>query len=218
MIKDQYYTLSKLSIAEFKDRGSRFISYAFPCESIQEFESEQEKIKKEHFKARHHCYAYRLGIDGEVFRANDDGEPGGTAGLPILNQLKSNEVVNVGCIVVRYFGGTKLGASGLINAYKSSASESIKEGNKVLKIIGDELKIGFDYSQMGILMDTIKKNELNIVEKHFEAVPHVTLQIRRSIFEESFIKLKAELLNISIEEYMSTEPKMEHYKFEIIEQ
>jgi len=216
MTVDQYKTLGKMSTSEFKDKGSRFIACVFPCKTIEEFEEKMEVVKKEHFKARHHCYAYRIGILGEVFRSNDDGEPGGSAGLPILNQLKSKELTNIGAIVVRYFGGTKLGVSGLINAYKTSTQSSIEHGEIIQITIGDLLKINFEYSEMGNLMNILKKKDLKIQEKSFETKPFVTLEIRRAEFEDKLIDLKAAICGISINEYTQTEPEMKEYSFEEI--
>ena len=114
-----YYTIEKPSVAEFKDRGSKFIAYAFPITDVIEFKEKLSALKKEHPKAVHHCFAYRMGLDGINFRVSDDGEPSGTAGRPILGQIDSKQITNVLIVVVRYFGGTLLGVPGLINAYKS---------------------------------------------------------------------------------------------------
>ncbi|HEY8971071.1 MAG TPA: YigZ family protein, partial [Puia sp.] len=116
--QDFYYTIEKEATAEFKDRGSKFIGYAIPVSSVDEFKEKLNEVKKLHPKATHHCFAYRLGLDGNVFRVSDDGEPSGSAGRPILGQIDSKELVNVLVVVVRYFGGTLLGVPGLINAYK----------------------------------------------------------------------------------------------------
>ncbi|MEM6700850.1 MAG: YigZ family protein, partial [Bacteroidota bacterium] len=126
-MSDQYKTLAAPSTGEFKDRGSKFFAYAFPVETETEVATALEQVKKEHFKARHHCYAYRLGMDKNNFRANDDGEPSGMAGRPILGQIDSWELTDVFIVVVRYFGGTKLGTSGLINAYKKSAMDALEQ-------------------------------------------------------------------------------------------
>jgi len=213
MTIDQYHTIKELATAEFKDKGSRFIAYSFPAHSIEEFEKGLEEIKKEHFKARHHCYAYRIGIEGDLARANDDGEPSGSAGLPILNQLRSKELCNAASVVVRYFGGTKLGVSGLINAYKTSTAQSIDNAEIILTIVGKKVQIYFDYSQLGRLMNILKKKELNMIEKSFEAEAYVTLEIRESVLEETMVDLKAALCSMSIEEYLNKKPKMENYKF-----
>src|ERR1700749_2950277 len=116
--KDFYLTIDKPGTAEYKDRGSKFIAYAYPIESADDFKIHLQKLKKEHPKAEHHCFAYRIGTDGNTYRVNDDGEPSGSAGKPILGQLDSKEVTNVAVIVVRYFGGALLGVPGLINSYK----------------------------------------------------------------------------------------------------
>ena len=121
-----YYTIEKPSMAEFKDRGSKFIAYAFPIADAGEFKEKLAALKKEHPKAVHHCFAYRLGLDGTNFRVSDDGEPSGTAGRPILGQIDSKQLTNVLIIVVRYFGGTLLGVPGLINAYKTAAALALE--------------------------------------------------------------------------------------------
>ncbi len=126
MTPDFYYTIENPSIAEFKDKGSKFIAYAFPVNEVKDFKEKLAAIKKEHPKATHHCFAYRIGTDGTTYRVSDDGEPSGSAGRPILGQLDSKQLTNVLVIVVRYFGGTLLGVPGLINAYKSSAAMALQ--------------------------------------------------------------------------------------------
>src|ERR1051325_3090270 len=126
MSNDSYYTIEKAAFAEYKDRGSRFIAYALPIQTIQEFKEKLATAKKENTKASHHCFAWRLGIDGNNFRVNDDGEPSATAGKPILGQIDSKQLTNVLVIVVRYFGGTLLGKPGLINAYKTAAALALQ--------------------------------------------------------------------------------------------
>src|SRR5215510_1222086 len=120
--EDFYYTIEKEATAEFKDRGSKFIGYAFPVSSVEGFKEKLNEVKKLHPKATHHCFAYRLGLDGNAFRVSDDGEPSGSAGRPILGQIDSKQLTNTLIVVVRYFGGTLLGVPGLINAYKTAAS------------------------------------------------------------------------------------------------
>src|SRR5437764_3436924 len=115
-----YYTIEKPSLAEFKDRGSKFLAYAFPIQLVDDFKKRLKELKEEHPKAAHHCFAYRLGLDGNNFRVSDDGEPSGSAGRPILGQIDSKNIINAGVVVVRYFGGTLLGVPGLINAYKTT--------------------------------------------------------------------------------------------------
>ena len=129
MTPDFYNTIEKPATAEFKDRGSKFLAYVYPVQLIEEFKIRLADLKKEHPKAVHHCFAYRLGTDKNNFRVSDDGEPSGTAGRPILGQIDSKELTNVVIIVVRYFGGTLLGVPGLINAYKTSASMVLQTAN-----------------------------------------------------------------------------------------
>ena len=129
-IKDHYKTVAGPAHGEYKDRGSKFLAYAFPVYAEEEWQARLEEVRREHPKARHHCYAYRLGLDGNNFRANDDGEPSGTAGRPILGQIDSFELVNILVIVVRYFGGTLLGASGLINAYRQDTGAGRRAGSQ----------------------------------------------------------------------------------------
>src|SRR5881392_830785 len=124
--RDFYNTIAQSSTAEFKDRGSKFIAYAFPLDTVDEFKKQLQLLKKEHPKAVHHCFAYRIGTDGNNFRSSDDGEPSGTAGKPILGQMDSKDLTNTAIVVVRYFGGTLLGIPGLINAYKTSASFALQ--------------------------------------------------------------------------------------------
>src|SRR3984893_9664994 len=145
--QDFYYTIEKTATTEFKDRGSKFIAYAYPVKSVDEFKETLHEIKKEHPKATHHCFAYRIGLDGNTHRVSDDGEPSGTAGRPILGQIDSRELVNVLVIVVRYFGGTLLGVPGLINAYKSAAALALQMAPLVQKQVEKELTVQFDYTQ-----------------------------------------------------------------------
>src|SRR4051812_46427182 len=124
--KEIYYTIEKISEAEFKDRGSKFIAYAFPVATVDEVKACLNKVKSDHPKATHHCFAWRLGLDGNSYRVSDDGEPSGSAGRPILGQIDSKEIINTLIVVARYFGGTLLGVPGLINAYKTSASLALQ--------------------------------------------------------------------------------------------
>ncbi len=168
--------------------------------SIDEAGSCLQEVKSLHPKARHFCYAYRLGIEGEPHRVNDDGEPSGTAGKPILGQMLSFEVSDCMAVVVRYFGGTKLGASGLINAYKTATREALAKGTKREVILGQKYELSFIYSEMGHVMNVIKSMNLDILEKSFEASPSVIINIRNSEVTETMTLLKAKLLNISTEQ------------------
>src|SRR6185369_9427514 len=134
-----YKTIEKESVAEFKDRGSRFLAYVFPISSTDDFKKRLKELKEEHSKAVHHCFAYRIGTDGNNFRVSDDGEPSGTAGRPILGQIDSKEITNTAVIVVRYFGGTLLGVPGLINAYKTATTLALQ----VVPVIQKQIEIKY---------------------------------------------------------------------------
>lgn len=200
MIQDTYKTIQSDSIGEFKDRGSKFIAYATPLSIEADFSIFLEKIKKEHPKARHHCYAWRLGLDGNRFRANDDGEPSGTAGRPILGQIDSFGLTNVGIIVVRYFGGTLLGTSGLIQAYRESAAEALKASVIIDKIVEDIVEIRFGYEKMPDVMNALKKLTINVLAQEFEAEGKITIAIRKSETEATLLQLRALIMKISLNE------------------
>lgn len=152
-----YNTIAQEAHAEFKDRGSRFIAYAFPISNTDDVKKNLAALKKEHPKAVHHTFAYRIGLDGNQFRSNDDGEPSGTAGKPILGQIDSKQVTNTCIVVVRYFGGTLLGVPGLINAYKTAASLVLQVVPVVQKPIMSRFSIQFDYTQMNDIMLIVKQ-------------------------------------------------------------
>ena len=199
-IIDTYQVLAARAEGEYKEKGSKFLAYAYPISSIEDFEYCLEEVKSVHPKARHHCYAYRLGIEGDVFRANDDGEPSGTAGKPILGQLLSQDLSDTLVVVVRYFGGTKLGASGLIRAYKDATFDAIAKANKKNKVLSDEFKLTFDYGEMGHVLNVIKSLHLTITKKVFETIPYVVVDVPRSQTHKSITQLKSKLLNISEEQ------------------
>ena len=197
---DLYYTTADSSTGDYREKGSKFLSYQFHVTSIEQVEARLEEVHALHPKGRHHCYAYRLGITGDQHRANDDGEPSGTAGKPIHGQLLSYGVSDCLIVVVRYFGGTKLGASGLINAYRTAAKLALEEVSKREVVLGQDLRLLFDYSQMGHVMNVVKSIDLTIVEKSFEVEPSIVIRIRNSQLEEKLILLKAQLLGISTEQ------------------
>ena len=156
VIQDEYKTVAARSEGLFKDNGSRFIAFAFPVETTDEVKSVVDGLKKEYHDARHHCYAYRLGWKGDVFRANDDGEPSGSAGRPILGQIDSLGLSDVLVVVVRYFGGIKLGIPGLIRAYKTSAADALASAQVVPKIAGTWYRLTFGYLSMNAVMKALK--------------------------------------------------------------
>jgi len=211
---DSYKTIVKNGEGEFKDRGSRFVGYIRHIDSIDDFDVMLAEIKSLHLKARHHCYAYQL-LDKNIFRSNDDGEPSGTAGKPIFNQLLSHELVNVCCIVVRYFGGTKLGTSGLINAYKEVTKQAILNSNILVKYKTVDCQIHFDYSHMGSLLEKLKKLEINITEKRLDAQPSVIISEQESKMNQTINKIKAQLLNRSIQD-IEEDTKIPGIGFELL--
>lgn len=162
-MSDYYQTLQEpITEILFKEKGSKFIGYAYPIEHENEVKSIVDQLKKEHHQARHVCYAYQIGVKNIYYRANDDGEPNNTAGIPILGQIKSFELTNVLVIVVRYFGGTKLGVGGLIQAYKTSAKETLEQAVIIQKEILQKLYIEFEYPNMNKIMRIIHENHLVI--------------------------------------------------------
>jgi len=198
MIKDTYQTIKEKAEGQFKDKGSKFLAFAFPIGNEDEVKSIVQELKKEHFSARHHCYAYRVGANGEHFRANDDGEPSGTAGRPILNQLLSNDLSNVLIVVVRYFGGTLLGVSGLINAYKSAASDVICNSAIITHMIRNRYSLEFDYPLQNSIMRLIKDDDIEVTYTYFDIKCHLAIGIRLLKEEEVLGKLsKIENLQIS---------------------
>lgn len=152
-------------MAECKDRGSRFIAYAYPAQSIEQCKKILAQLKKNHPKAVHHCFAYRLGVDGNIFRVSDHGEPAGSAGRPILGQIDSKELTNVMVVVVRYFGGTLLGIPGLINAYKTATSLALQLIPQIQKAIELPYEINFDYHRMNEVMTLLRHYNCSVVSQ-----------------------------------------------------
>ncbi|MBK1895398.1 IMPACT family protein [Chryseobacterium paridis] len=146
-----------------KEKGSKFIGFAYPVNNDNELKNALEKVRIEHPKATHHCYAFRMGLNGENYRANDDGEPSGSAGLPIYNQLLANEITNVLVIVVRYYGGTKLGVSGLVKAYKESAKFTIEEAEIITKELETEIEIQFNFNQQNTIFTLLSKFDAKVL-------------------------------------------------------
>ena len=200
MQKDTFHSIAEPTIGEFKDRGSKFIAYATPLSTEADFAIFLEKIKKEHPKGRHHCFAWRLGLDGNRYRANDDGEPSGTAGRPILGQIDSFGLTNVGVVVVRYFGGILLGTSGLIGAYRESTAEAFRQATIEERIVEDIFEIRFEYDKMPDVMNALKRLSINILSQKFDLDGCITFSIRQSEVEQILLELKAAILKISLEE------------------
>jgi uncharacterized YigZ family protein len=195
--QDFYYTIEKEATAEFKDRGSKFISYAFPVISVENFKEKLNEVKKLHPKATHHCFAYRLGLDGNTYRVSDDGEPSGSAGRPILGQIDSKELVNVLVVVVRYFGGTLLGVPGLINAYKSAAALALQTTPLVQRQVEQELMVLFDYTQLNEIMRVVKQYNGRVVSQEMQLFCSMKLAVPRNRCTEINYILK-ELRNVEV--------------------
>ncbi|MEO7766855.1 MAG: YigZ family protein [Ferruginibacter sp.] len=184
-----YKTIEQPAVAEFKDRGSKFIAFAYPIETVSDFKKYLQQLKKEHIKAVHHCFAYRLGTDGNNFRISDDGEPSGAAGKPILGQIDSKEVTNITIIIVRYFGGTLLGVPGLINAYKTVASLALQVTPIVPKQIEVRYLIHFDHTQVNEVMMVIKQCSCTIITQEMQLFCNITAGIPKSRLTEVLYRL-----------------------------
>lgn len=172
-----------------KEKGSKFIGFAFPVNNEEELKNALEKIRTEHPKATHHCYAFRMGLSGENYRANDDGEPSGSAGLPIYNQLLANEITNVLVISVRYYGGTKLGVSGLVKAYKESAKITIEEANIITKELEIVIEITFNFNQQNIIFTLLSKYDAKVLNFDADEQCLVTASLKLSQKESISDKL-----------------------------
>jgi len=195
---DEYNTISKPSEGLFKDKGSKFIAKAFPVGSEIEIKAIQEQLRNVYHDARHHCYAYMLGADKKVFRANDDGEPSSTAGKPILGQIKSFDLTNVLIVVVRYFGGTKLGVSGLIHAYKTAAEEALKSAEIIKRTLHDYYILKFDYAAMNTIMRILKEENIEQTDQKFDLTCSVIINFRKADTEKVLSKFDR-IENLKIE-------------------
>lgn len=193
---DIYFSIAKDAEGIYKDKGSKFIGIAKQFSQEENLKSILDTIKKEHSTARHFCYAYRLGINGEIFRANDDGEPAGSAGKPILNTLLSAQITNVLVVVVRYFGGTLLGVPGLINAYKEASFAALANAEKKECIAEDIYTITFDYENLNAVMKILKEAKIQISNQIIDQICTCELIIRKQLIEEILMKLNKHCLQI----------------------
>jgi uncharacterized YigZ family protein len=178
-LEDKYLTINAPSEGLYKEKGSKFIAFAVPVSNVEQIKTILEEKRKEHHDARHVCYAYILGVDKADYRSNDDGEPSGTAGRPILGSLLSAGVTNVMIAVVRYFGGTKLGTSGLINAYKVASADALENAEIVEKTVDEEIHISFDYLVMNDVMKIIKDVAPQVMSQQFDNNCNMVLSIRK---------------------------------------
>ncbi|MHB8261544.1 MAG: IMPACT family protein [Bacteroidia bacterium] len=193
---DTFFTIQKPAQGLFKDKGSKFISYIFPIKGEDEIKQHLTDLKKEHHSARHWCYAFRLGADKKLFRANDDGEPSGTAGKPILNQLIAADITDVLLVVVRYFGGTLLGTSGLIQAYKAAAADAIKQLVIITKYVTQTHTVRFDTQATNLVMRYLKEYDAQIIEHTFTTQNEIVFNLRLSFTDKLFDLLKEHNINI----------------------
>ena len=197
MADDIYYTIEKTATAEFKDRGSKFVGYACPVKTVVECKEKLNEIKKAHPKATHHCFAYRIGLDGNTFRVSDDGEPSGTAGRPILGQIDSKGLTGTLVVVVRYFGGTLLGVPGLINAYKSAASLALQMTPVAQKQVEKEYRVQFDYTGINEIMTVARQYNCRVVQQEMQLFCYMILAIPNNRVTEVIYKLQ-EMKNVEV--------------------
>lgn len=185
-MNDKFKTIETPSTGYFKDKGSKFYAYAYPLKNEDEVKRLVASLKKEHHSARHHCYAWRLGTDEIRTRANDDGEPSSSAGKPILGQLQSYNVTNILVVVVRYFGGTLLGVSGLINAYRLATIEALNNAHILSKFIEIQYELEFEYAMLNTVMNKLKQDNYDIVTTDFQESCRLTFKARKSEDERAF--------------------------------
>ena len=178
---DTYKTITALAEGIYTEKRSKFIAMALPVRTLEEIKEHLEKYQKQYYDARHVCYAYMLGHERKDFRANDNGEPSGTAGKPILGQINSNELTDILIVVVRYFGGIKLGTSGLIQAYKAAAAEAIAAAEVIEKTVDDDVEVAFEYPFKNDVMRIVKEEEPQIVSQSYDMDCLMRLRIRRSL-------------------------------------
>ena len=190
MSSDYYYTIERSGTAEFKDRGSKFIAYAFPVADVMDFKKRLQGLKDEHPKAAHHCFAYRIGTDGNTFRSSDDGEPSGSAGKPVLGQIDSKQLTDLAVVVVRYFGGTLLGVPGLINAYKTVTALALQTTPVIQKAVEIKYRLQFDYTRMNEVMMIAKKYNCTVLDRQMELFCKMDIGIPKANHELILLKLK----------------------------
>ena len=191
MAFDEYKTINQPAEGIYKEKGSKFIAYAYPVYDEEQVRPLIEKLRKEYYDARHHCYAWQLGLGKDHFRANDDGEPSGTAGKPIHGQILSHELTNILIVVVRYFGGIKLGTSGLIAAYKAAAADAIANAEIINRTVQDFYEIYFNYEAMNDVMRILKDEQPNVIKQSFDLRCTIEFSQRSSKIDQLIHKLEA---------------------------
>lgn len=200
-MEDVFKTIEAQVEGIYKEKGSRFIALAYPVTREEEIRAIIAGLKEKYYDARHHCYAWRLGAAKTHFRANDDGEPSSTAGKPILGQIQSNDLTNILIVVIRYFGGIKLGVSGLINAYREAAADALRNAVIIEKTVDEQLRIHFSYMVMNDVMKIVKEEEPEVLERNFEMECDMLLSIRQKDMPALRVRLeKIESLTFPDEE------------------
>ena len=199
LIQDSYKSIAAQAKGLFKDNGSRFIAHAYPVETEEEVKEIVASLKKEYYDARHHCYAYRLGYQGDRFRANDDGEPSGSSGRPILGQIDSNGLSDILVVVVRYFGGIKLGIPGLIRAYRTSTADAIANAEIIEKTASRMFRIHFGYMSMNSVMKVMKDLGLELKNQNFDMECTIDTSVRLSM-TDTFVERISDVEGCRIEE------------------
>lgn len=195
---DSYFSVAGESNAIYREKASKFIGIALPVLTETEVKSQLDRIRKEYFDANHHCYAYRLGFEKTLYRSNDDGEPSGSAGKPIYGQILSKDLSDLLIVVVRYFGGTKLGVPGLINAYRTSAREAIENGQIIEKLVIVKFIVKFEYPAMNEIMRILKEERVQILGQGFDMGCNIAFHVRKSHAEGVQVRL-SRLNNISVQ-------------------
>lgn len=199
MFEDTYHTIESITEGVFRAKGSKFISIAMPVTSENEIKEKLGEIKKKYFDARHFCYAYILGFDKSVYRINDDGEPSGTAGRPIYGQLLSKDLTNILVVVVRYFGGTKLGVSGLIQAYKEATKDALEAAKIIEKTVDESYLVTLEYKQMNKVMQILKNDYVKITNQSFQDGYTIEFVIRKREADKIVFELrKIDCVNVSV--------------------
>ncbi len=202
LFEDTYKTITQASSGLYKEKGSKFIALAYPVTGEGEVKQLLEDLRKEYYDARHHCYAYILGPDRSAWRVNDDGEPSGTGGKPIHGQILSFDLTNVLIVVIRYFGGTKLGVSGLINAYKSAAKDALSQAEIVEKTVNEIYRLEFPYELMNDVMRIIKEEDLHMIDNQYDNSCTITYSIRKN--EADRVKTRLQKTHVNNITYLQT--------------
>ncbi len=190
LFDDTYKTVSGFSQGSYREKGSKFIAFVYPVISEEAIKERLSQMRKEYFDARHHCYAYCLGFDKSAYRINDDGEPSGSAGRPIYGQIQSNDLTNVLIVVIRYFGGVKLGIPGLINAYKTATKEALETNEIITLTVNEIYQLDFEYPSLNVVMKVLKEESASILSQNFDNACRLTFLIRKSSADRIISKLK----------------------------